>query len=119
MAQPNKTYADLRGDYGDLLLDEYIYQNVNFVNHADNLIIDSITKAIEILEKQRKFIDEGEKALRNLSIKGQVLMSLENARQLMSIYKGVSISKGPHICPPSQKDMTHFLDKWRKKRSKL
>lgn len=118
MAQPNEEYSFLRGDdYGDLLLQTDVIQKVYCVDQSNSFIIKCISEAIEVIEKQLNYVDDSETALKYISIKGQVLRSLENARQLMAIYQGTCISHPPRALPPTQEDMSHFLDRWRKKRS--
>ena len=116
MAKPDEYLSPYRGDYGDLLLNIDVYKNIRCVDNGENLIIQYITDAIEIIKKQQKYVGN-ERALECLSIKGQVLNSLENARNLMSVLQERSISKGPRSFPPTPDDMRHFLNKWREKRS--
>ena len=118
MAKPNGVYEFLRGDYGDTVLDVDLFQRVNYVDDLDHLIIKDIVDAIEIIEKQQqKYVDRNERALKDISIKGQVLNSLMNARDLMSVFQERSVSRGPRSFPPTPDDMRDFLKKWRKKRS--
>lgn len=117
MGRLNKHLIEIRGDYGDLLLCNSMYQDVFFVNNKDDLIIHHLTAALELLEKQNQYVDIEEAPIAYITVDTLVSQSVRNALDLMAIKNGQCISKCVHMYPPSQKEMDDFLKKWRKRKS--
>lgn len=117
MSKQNINLPNIKGQYGNLLINSEMPAELLSADNRDSIIIYHLVNAYKMLEKQNSQYTPPKPSMAGLSLSGQAEDLVKNALELLSVHNKQNLSYLIDTTSLSLADIWDFLEKWKKKHS--